>query len=316
VAPNFLLLKSFRILKVATYLTRMEHKDRVQYVAMDMWTPYRDAVQAVLPAATTVIDKSHVVRMANDAIERVRKGLRGELTQKRKRGLMHDRFVLLKRECDPTDDERFKLSSWVRNYPALGEVYRLKEGFCGVYENAKSPHEAQQQLAVWNRQVTDELRPCFADLVRAVTNWEPYILNYFTHPVTSAYTERVNGLIRVMSRLGRGYSFEALRAKILFTEGVHRHKQVRPKFERMCRRAEVRRSTSQSQKGSSVGPPSRRSLGRRNRASTRYRRARPRTTAPTSQHLSGCWKPGNCKASANTVLRTAGKNRSGNGVAH
>ena len=40
-----------------------------------------------------------------------------------------------------------------------------------------------------------------------------------------------------MDRLGRGYSFEALRAKILFAEGIHEHKLSRPKFER--RRAEM-----------------------------------------------------------------------------
>ena len=50
--------------------------------------------------------------------------------------------------------------------------------------------------------------------------------------VTNAYTESLNSLIRVMNRLGRGYSFEALRAKILFTEGIHSNKQKRPRFER------------------------------------------------------------------------------------
>lgn len=35
-----------------------------------------------------------------------------------------------------------------------------------------------------------------------------------------------------MNRLGRGYSFEVLRAKILFTEGAHKHKLSRLKFER------------------------------------------------------------------------------------
>ena len=217
---------------VAKYLTRMEHKDRVQYVAMDMWTPYRDAVQAVLPAATIVIDKFQVVRMANDALERVRKGLRGELTLKQKRGLMHDRFVLLKRDRDLTAQDRLKLSGWISNYPVLGEAYRLKEGLYGIYEQAKAPDDALQLLAAWHSQITDELQPHFADLMRAVTNWQPFILNYFEHPVTNAYTESLNGLIRVMNRLGRGYSFEALRAKILFTEGIHRNKQARPKFER------------------------------------------------------------------------------------
>ncbi len=38
--------------------------------------------------------------------------------------------------------------------------------------------------------------------------------------------------IRVMDRLGRGYSCEALRAKILFTAGVHKHKPSQPKFEK------------------------------------------------------------------------------------
>ena len=68
-------------------------------------------------------------------------------------------------------------------------------------------------------------------MIRAFTNWQPFILNYFEHPVTNAYTESLNSLIRVMNRLGRGYSFEALRAKILFTEGVHAMGK-RPKFQR------------------------------------------------------------------------------------
>lgn len=54
--------------------------------------------------------------------------------------------------------------------------------------------------------------------------------------MTNAYTESLNSLIRVMNRLGRGYSFEALRAKILFSEGAHKHKASRPKFERKDRR--------------------------------------------------------------------------------
>lgn len=43
---------------------------------------------------------------------------------------------------------------------------------------------------------------------------------------------KLDSLIRVMNRLGRGYSFEALRAKILFTEDIHGRRQARPKLER------------------------------------------------------------------------------------
>ena len=78
---------------------------------MDMWQPYRDACTAVIPDAKIVIDKFHVVKMANEAVEKVRKGLRGRLTLKEKRGLMHDCFVLLKCECDLTDKDSLLLSA-------------------------------------------------------------------------------------------------------------------------------------------------------------------------------------------------------------
>ncbi|OIQ77101.1 transposase [mine drainage metagenome] len=216
---------------VARYLHQLDGKDCIQYVAMDMWAPYRDACIAVIPQAQIVIDKFHVVRMANDAMERARKSLRERLTLKERRGLMHDRFVLLKRERDLNDKERLLLSGWVRNYPELGEAHRLKEDFFTIYET-QSKDEAQGRYIGWKRGMSAESAAAFSDLVRAWDNWAPWILGYFDHPITNAYTESLNNLIRVMNRLGRGYSFEALRAKILFSEGAHKIVKPKPKFER------------------------------------------------------------------------------------
>lgn len=216
---------------VIRYLYGLEGKERIQYVAMDMWAPYRDACKAVIPDAQIVIDKFHVVKMANEAMEKVRKGLRDRLTLKEKRGLMHDRFVLLKRERDVTDKESLLLSGWLKNYDELGLAYRLKEDFFKIYD-AQSPDEAQALYIAWKQRITPDLEPAFHDLVRAWDNWTPWIIGYFDHPITNAYTESLNNLIRVMNRLGRGYSFEALRAKILFAEGAHKQANAKPKFER------------------------------------------------------------------------------------
>lgn len=219
---------------VVRFLHHLEGKERIQYVAMNMWTPYRDAVRAVIPQAEIVVDKFHVVRMANDAMERVRKSLRESLTPKQRRGLMHDRFVLLKRERDLNDKERLNLDGWTKNYPELGEAYRLKEQFFGIYD-AESPDEAQAKFIQWQKSIPSEIADAFADIERALGNWTMPILNYFNHPVTNAYTESINSLIRVMNRLGRGYSFEALRAKILFAEGAHKHKLSRPNCDSFAR---------------------------------------------------------------------------------
>ena len=64
---------------VIDYLFSLNNCDEVQYVAMDMWRPYRDAAEAVLPHAKIVVDKFHLVRIANDAMEKARKSLRANL---------------------------------------------------------------------------------------------------------------------------------------------------------------------------------------------------------------------------------------------
>lgn len=63
----------------------------MRYVPNDKWKPYQDVVEIVIPDARIVVDKFHVVRMINDALERVRKSLREQPTPHHHRGLMCDR---------------------------------------------------------------------------------------------------------------------------------------------------------------------------------------------------------------------------------
>ena len=220
---------------VADYLFRLNGRNLVKCVAMDMWEPYKDAVRDVMPQARIVVDKFHVVRMANECLEKVRKEIRGSLTDKQRRGLMHDRFILLKREAKLEGLDRITLESWTKNYPALGAAYRAKEDFFGIYD-AMTVQDAMHRFKAWELNLTPDIKDAFHPLTRAVNNWMPEIMAYFDHPVTNAYTESLNSLIRVMNRLGRGYSFEALRAKILFTEGVC--KVRKPKFQKPAQQQE------------------------------------------------------------------------------
>lgn len=214
---------------IYNYLMKLKDQQTITCVTMDMWAPYRDAVYSSLPNASVVVDKFHVLRMANQGLETIRKGIRDDLTQKQRRGLMHDRFVLLKREADLDPFERLTLEVWTKNFPSLAEAYRAKESFYAIY-NAKNANEARELYAAWLARLAPGVKDAFAPLTTAMGNWENEILNYFGHPVTNAYTECLNGLLRVINRCGRGYSFEALRAKILFSAGAH--KIVVPKFER------------------------------------------------------------------------------------
>lgn len=217
--------------KRETIVKRLKQLDAgvVELVAMDMWTSYREAANQVLPKAIVVIDKFHVVRMANDALEKVRRNIRADLTDRQRRTLMHDRFLLLKREKDLKPEKKIILESWLGSFPDLKSVYELKEDFFGIWDQAKNSADAKAQYAEWRDRIPSAVTWAFHDLTTALKNWEPEIFAYFDHRITNAYTESFNNLIRVSNRLGRGYSFKALRAKMLYlpttTRSYHRARE-------------------------------------------------------------------------------------------
>lgn len=85
------------------------------------------------------------------------------------------------------------------------------------------PDEGHLRYSQWrHRCMSSNSKDAYKDLVRAVDNWHVEIFNYFDKRLTNAYTESINSIIRQVERMGRGYSFDALRAKILFNEKLHK----------------------------------------------------------------------------------------------
>ena len=204
---------------VVAFLRSLDRK-KVELVTIDMWTAYREAARANLPNAEIVVDKFHVIRYANDAVEIVSRALKAEQSDSRRKGLKRDRYVLLRRPKDLDDREQLMLELWLQAYPTLKQAYDLKEAFYKVYE-AKDRQTALQAYDTWQATIPADLASAFGDLTSAATNWRQEIFAYFDHPVTNAYTEALNGMIKVTNRLGRGYSYEVIRAKMLYEGGLH-----------------------------------------------------------------------------------------------
>ncbi|MFC5465551.1 transposase [Lederbergia graminis] len=171
---------------VISYLSKLKDIDKIELVAMDMWRPYKDAVNMVIPHAKIVIDKLHVVKLANETLEKIRKANRQNVSAKERRQLMRDRYVLLIRRKNLNDfDDQIKLQVLTDMFPLLGQAYELKEQFFDIYE-AKTVDEAYKLYQEWLSNVPKELMIYFEDLIRAMTNWEEEIFNYFTSPITNA----------------------------------------------------------------------------------------------------------------------------------
>ncbi len=205
-----------RLKKSVTAHLRTLDTSTVKVVAIDMHKAYKDAVREVIPNAAIVVDKFHVVRMASVCLEQVRKSFRSGLESKERRKLMHDRFVLLRRNRDLTDEQRTTLASWQLMFPKLGAAYTVKEAFYDLWD-APDRATAADRFRAWEYGITDhDMLKAYQPLLTAWRNWEQEILAYFEHRETNAVTEALNGIVRHIERGGRGYSFEVMRAKMLF----------------------------------------------------------------------------------------------------
>lgn len=222
-------LQTFTVIEMREGTTRKEviqalrdlpWNHRIELVTMDMTRRYKEAVRAVLgEEPVIVVDKFHVVRMASKAMEEIRRTFRADLNSRQRSVLVRDRFRMLRRGRDLEPRDRMLIQTWFTRFPLLGEAYHLKEAFYDLYDMDIAPQEAKERIEAWRASVPAHLRRSkkdFLPLVNATKNWETEILNYFSHKATNAPVEALNGGIKRMQSEGRGYSFRALRAKILY----------------------------------------------------------------------------------------------------
>lgn len=210
---------------VINILQNFKDNEKIKIVAIDMWRPYRDAVRSALPNAMIVIDKFHVVKMANEAVDKGRKSLKDDMHKDLAKRLKKERFLMLKRRRDLTPVQDFQLSGWTLNYPDLFELYNAKEDFFDIWDSDMTRKEAEEAYLNWKMKISSQIMRHFSDLVRAVDNWHLEVFNYFDCHVTNAYTESANNQIKHIYKQGRGYSFDVLKARVLYVPEHHKKKK-------------------------------------------------------------------------------------------
>ncbi len=203
-----------------SFFRNLPDREKVEWVCTDMWRPVKECYGPYLPNARLVIDKFHVVRMASDALEDERKRHQAALDRnERLRVKKSIRWLTQKRPSSlmPQEQEALKL---VRvGIPLLAEAYDFKEAFYVIYDQPDKA-SAMRAFEAWENSLPEGRFLKFHALARTVHNNYEDIFAYWDAPVrlTNAYTEGLNGLVKVANRMGRGYSYEIIRAKTLYAK--------------------------------------------------------------------------------------------------
>jgi transposase len=179
---------------------------RIEAVAMDMWPAYIKATMQHVPLARDkiVFDRFHIVKLLNDAVDRVRrqenKALRREgddtLTGTKHLWLCGRENVPAKR-TEPFDQIKDLNLKTAR-------AWAIKETLRDLWDY-RSPAWARKYFIRWfgwaRRSKLDPIKQAALTLKCHLDN----ILTYFTHRITNGTAEGLNGKIMSIKRKARGH---------------------------------------------------------------------------------------------------------------
>ena len=222
------ILPSRHFVDVAGFLDKQPAawKQRVRYGALDMSATYAAVYTVILPKAAQVVDPFHVIRLANRALDTVRRRVQIEQTGHRGRRndpLYRARRVLLVGEERLTAKATQRLASLLTLGDPNAEVaiaYRVKERLRDFYRATTAP-EARTML----KELVEHCRrptmpPELQKLGRTLNQWFDKICNYHLAKISNGPTEALNNLIKRIKRIGFGFrNFHNHRIRALLYAG-------------------------------------------------------------------------------------------------
>ncbi|MDP8929231.1 MAG: ISL3 family transposase [Actinomycetota bacterium] len=195
-------------------------------VVIDPYAGYAQGLAEGLPHARLVVDHFHAVRLANQALDEVRRRVQQQTLGHR--GRRHDPLYRARRRL-LTSHERLGAEAWARvsslldaGDPAgeVGAAYLAKELLREVYATT-SLRLARRRLERFYRHCRHAEVHELARLARTIRRWEGPILAWHTTWLTNGPTEAVNLLVKKIKRVGHGFrNFDNYRLRLLLHCGV------------------------------------------------------------------------------------------------
>jgi transposase len=197
-----------------------EERRAIRVVSMDMWSPYRSAVQAQLSHADIVADRFHVMKQLNERLTQLRRAVQKRADEVTREVLKGSRWLLVKNRDELKPEEEERLLEVLAASPELRTAYLLKEEFRTIFEKVKDPQQAERFLRAWMWKARQTGDRYLAKFINTLRNWWTEILNYFGERITNGFVEGMNRAIRAIISRAYGYrNFENFRLQVLAQHG-------------------------------------------------------------------------------------------------
>jgi transposase len=186
----------------------------LELVSADMAAWIAEPIRQRCPNAVVCVDPFHVIQLATDALDVVRREVWNETRQAGNQAhaseLQRSRYALWKNPENLTNRQRHKLSVIQHTNRKLYRAYLLKEQLRQIY---RLPAQAAIALLdAWLQWARRCRLPAFVKLAHTITEKRAGIEAAITHGLSNARIEAINTQIRLITR--RAFGFHTANALI------------------------------------------------------------------------------------------------------
>lgn len=196
-------------------------RDAIHGFAVDMWRPYAKAIRENVTDSDKKIiyDRFHVMQEINEALDLVRKGENRELRALGLSTLIGSKYLWLRASENVPRFQRKRFAGLKHLKLKTARAWAIKEMLRHLWD-FKTLSRARAFFKRWyGWACRSRLTPVIKAAKKLMRHFER-IMNYFTHRITNAMAESINGRIERLSRIANGFrNRNNFKVAILFHHG-------------------------------------------------------------------------------------------------
>jgi len=194
-------------------------KNKIKAVSMDLSRSFQAGSKKYLPQAEQCFDAFHIIKLANEALEEVR---RAEV--KEESDLKGVRWGTLK-DASQWNESQIEIMHWLqRSGLKTARAWRMKERLREILQEARSGTNPAQSLEQWVSWARRSRLHSFKRLGATIRDHMEGIINSYKHHLSNGTAESINSKIQAAIARARGFrSHQNLFAVIYLLTGKLTH---------------------------------------------------------------------------------------------
>lgn len=179
-------------------------KARIQWACCDMSRAYTEAIKHHCPDATLVIDRFHIVKALNEAVDEVRKEQWRELDTDGRKAIKGLRWLLAMHSSNRSKGHTRFLNRLRNANRRIHRAWVLKDEFEHFW-NYTYRGSAEKFLKRWMTAALRSRIPSLRKFVGTLRKHYEHILAFIDTGITNAVSEGLNRIIKIVKNRASGY---------------------------------------------------------------------------------------------------------------